>query len=416
MGPCRISTAFSGYREYYLRDAQGNVMAMYKYTNPGSASLKVTERPVYGSSRLGSYTRPLELVGEQAITTYHPYIQPMQAPWKHYELTDHLGNVATVVTGRLLPGNGAGSTYQAEVVSAQGYEPFGALLPGRNYSSSTYRYGLNGQDKDDEIYGATGTSYTAEFWQYDSRVAHRWNMDPVIAPQLSPYAPFVNNPIYYKDPDGDCPWCFVGAALDYGLQVYGNYKDGKTGYDAWVGDVNFVSVGVSAIPGGGSLLGTVAKEALSSTVRVTPNSGVTVETDVSKIAKETAQGVVLDKVGDRVTTRIRVSTSDEAVAAAQRNVSQANQQVRKAENAAVRRPNSPKAAEAVGQAQAAAQQARNSQVRTQMGNAVPKQALEIAVDRSIREVSNAVTGSGSDSQSPVPTSTPTFTRETVMTF
>src|SRR5690606_8974811 len=46
-------------------------------------------------------------------------------------------NVSTVVTGRLLDGAGAGSQKQAEVVLAHGYEPFGALLPGRNYRQPT---------------------------------------------------------------------------------------------------------------------------------------------------------------------------------------------------------------------------------------------------------------------------------------
>src|SRR5690606_6119559 len=88
-----------GYKEYYIRDAQGNIMATYKYTNTSSASLKLTERPIYGSSRLGSHTRQMEMVGSTP-PQYYPYIQPMHAPLKRYELTDHLGNVSTVVTGK----------------------------------------------------------------------------------------------------------------------------------------------------------------------------------------------------------------------------------------------------------------------------------------------------------------------------
>lgn len=34
------------------------------------------------------------------------------------------------------------------------YDAFGSLLRGRNFSSSSYRFGLNGQEKDDEVYGA----------------------------------------------------------------------------------------------------------------------------------------------------------------------------------------------------------------------------------------------------------------------
>ena len=46
----------TGYREHYIRDAQGNIMATYRFTNTiaDGVSLKLTERPVYGSSRLGS--------------------------------------------------------------------------------------------------------------------------------------------------------------------------------------------------------------------------------------------------------------------------------------------------------------------------------------------------------------------------
>jgi RHS repeat-associated protein len=188
----------TGHREYYVRDAQGNIMAIYRYTNTGTASFRVIERPIYGSSRLGSYDRPRQLLGSQNI----PAVATMSHPAKRYELTDHLGNVNTVVTGRLLPGNGAGSAYQAEVVSAQGYEAFGSLLPGRNYSSGAYRFGFNGQEKDDEIYGSTGTSYTAEFWQYDPRVARRWNLDPVDQVSISNYAAFALNPILLVDPKG----------------------------------------------------------------------------------------------------------------------------------------------------------------------------------------------------------------------
>lgn len=83
-----------------------------------------------------------------------------------------------------------------------GYDAFGALLPGRNYSSDSYRFGFGGQEKDDEVNGATGTSYTAEFWQYDPRVARRWNLDPVPQIGISDYAAFGLNPISNVDPNG----------------------------------------------------------------------------------------------------------------------------------------------------------------------------------------------------------------------
>jgi RHS repeat-associated protein len=64
-----------------------------------------------------------------------------------------------------------------------------------------YRYGFQGQEKDDEVAGS-GNSYTAQFWQYDSRLGRRWNTDPKIKFHESPYAAFGNNPIWFLDPNG----------------------------------------------------------------------------------------------------------------------------------------------------------------------------------------------------------------------
>ena len=73
-------------------------------------------------------------------------------------------------------------------------------MPGRSYqSSSSYRYGMNGQEKDLEIFEG---AMTAEFWEYDSRLGRRWNQDPVDYPHLSPYQTFNNCPIALNDPDG----------------------------------------------------------------------------------------------------------------------------------------------------------------------------------------------------------------------
>lgn len=77
-------------------------------------------------------------------------------------------------------------------------------MPGRSYSSTAYKYGFNGQEKDNEIYG-TGNLNTAEFWQYDTRLGRRWNIDPVDFVSESPYACFHNNPIFFSDVSGAAP-------------------------------------------------------------------------------------------------------------------------------------------------------------------------------------------------------------------
>ncbi|MFK7756234.1 MAG: M91 family zinc metallopeptidase [Flavobacteriales bacterium] len=66
----------------------------------------------------------------------------------------------------------------------------------------SYRYGFNGQEKDNEIAGE-GNSNTAMFWQYDTRLARRWNRDPKPNPSISDYACFAGNPILYSDILGD---------------------------------------------------------------------------------------------------------------------------------------------------------------------------------------------------------------------
>jgi hypothetical protein len=84
------------------------------------------------------------------------------------------------------------------------YTPFGSISQSRVFyrgDSSEFRYGFGSQERDDEIYGK-GNSYTAEFWQYDSRLGRRWNIDPVVKPYESPYASFANNPIWFADPSG----------------------------------------------------------------------------------------------------------------------------------------------------------------------------------------------------------------------
>ena len=60
-----------------------------------------------------------------------------------------------------------------------------------SFFEGSYRYGFNGQERDDQVSGK-GNSYTAEFWQYDSRLGRRWNLDPKPNISISPYAAFAN--------------------------------------------------------------------------------------------------------------------------------------------------------------------------------------------------------------------------------
>jgi len=94
------------------------------------------------------------------------------------------------------------------------YDPFGMLTVGRSWSvGSEYRYGFNSQEQDDEVYG-NGNLNTAEFWEYDTRLGRRWNVDPVKKHHESPFCAFANNPIYHIDPSGADSTTYLYGGFD----------------------------------------------------------------------------------------------------------------------------------------------------------------------------------------------------------
>jgi hypothetical protein len=68
--------------------------------------------------------------------------------------------------------------------------------------SDKYRFGYNGQEKDNEIAGV-GNHNTAEFWEYSTQTGIRWNRDPKPQISVSDYAVNSLNPIKISDPLGD---------------------------------------------------------------------------------------------------------------------------------------------------------------------------------------------------------------------
>jgi hypothetical protein len=95
--------------------------------------------------------------------------------------------------------------YLADVKNATDYSGFGVKLYNRGFSFNDYRYGFNGQESDFEIEN-NSSMYTASYWEYDSRLGRRWNIDPVVKPFFSGYSTFANNPLYFVDPKGSNEW------------------------------------------------------------------------------------------------------------------------------------------------------------------------------------------------------------------
>jgi len=64
------------------------------------------------------------------------------------------------------------------VATANGKNPFGMTVPGRNASSAAYRYGFQGQEKDDELKGE-GNSINYKYRMHDPRVGRFFAVDPL---------------------------------------------------------------------------------------------------------------------------------------------------------------------------------------------------------------------------------------------
>ncbi len=73
---------------------------------------------------------------------------------------------------------------------------------GSSLSSSNYRFGYQGSEKDNEVNSSNGTSYTTEFRQLDTRLGRWFSSDPVFQPWQSSYTSMDNNPVNLTDVEG----------------------------------------------------------------------------------------------------------------------------------------------------------------------------------------------------------------------
>ncbi len=114
---------------YYSVDATGNVMATYNLimtsSNPAIYDLELNELPIYGSSRLGmKVLTNFKVATNNSSSNPDPILHKRILGKKWYELSNHLGNVLTVITDRkrvVEDGQGAFSHYISDVVHSGDY-------------------------------------------------------------------------------------------------------------------------------------------------------------------------------------------------------------------------------------------------------------------------------------------------------
>ena len=111
---------------------------------------------------------------------------------RQYELKDHLGNVRVLV-GDIKLGNLANSgeldNLEANVNTTSEYYPFGMEMKRMVFTQGKFRFGFQGEEKDDEIKGS-GNSLSYKFRINDTRIGRFLSIDPLYSdfPWNSSYA------------------------------------------------------------------------------------------------------------------------------------------------------------------------------------------------------------------------------------
>lgn len=165
----------------YILDADGNTVALYE---DGVRQ----EQTLYGLSRIGVW-------------------KATPQPSREYELNNHIGTVLATISDQKIPvdvgSNGSIDYYTADVLSMTDLYASGMQMPGRVFNyASTYRYGFSGKEKDNDI--APG-DYDFGDRIYDARISRWLSIDKYtnMYPNQSPYSYALNNPLVFKDKDGN---------------------------------------------------------------------------------------------------------------------------------------------------------------------------------------------------------------------
>jgi len=162
--------------------------------NGGEMVLHVDWLKEFSEKGFQLYVQGLDAAGEMRVFYQKYYENPEDVVY--LSIADSFTNVSVGIQGALHFGISniryfGGSWVNEEVLVRVCYD-----------GGDRYRFGFNGQEKVNEISGM-GNHNTAEFWEYDTRLGRRWNLDPVDQISVSNYAVNGNNPIWAYDALGN---------------------------------------------------------------------------------------------------------------------------------------------------------------------------------------------------------------------
>jgi RHS repeat-associated protein len=119
------------------------------------------------------------------------------------------------------------------------YSPYGMLIPGRHTDTDVYRYGFQGQEKDDEIKGE-GNSLNYKYRMHDPRIGRFFAVDPLAFkyPHNSPYAFSENNVIASIELEGLESSVQINFVNSEGLRTADPYIiEAENGFDFQPGEL-----------------------------------------------------------------------------------------------------------------------------------------------------------------------------------
>src|SRR5690554_7477972 len=249
---------------YYILDAQGNQLSIYEHSvdsATNTAYYYLTDRNIYGSSRLG--------VTKDTINMFNPYTLQSYGVIgnRNYELTDHRGNVQTVINDIKYPLSSDNTTidsYEVGINSIADYSPFGVQLDGRTIDNVFY-YPENGNSPQTpadsvEIYNndfdnppATASPYYSTEVTLDAHLSNtNWTSSTGAFTNYNSSGAGSGKSIAITTASADTAYLTLTMDVDSGYELditsYSfAHRSSSTGYDSYKLVVNGIEIGTGSI-------------------------------------------------------------------------------------------------------------------------------------------------------------------------